>query len=358
MTKAEPPFGGTQIRRAWEPPEEVILQRAVVETAGLQPEDLGVLAALLLMDPRKPADAKTLAAELRAMGWKMSLDRFEVVAKRLTKAGHMSRESVYDPKTRRPAWVIEVYRNPANNRPYVAEGVNASSQVRAEIGENPAPTLGGPARTGENPISAGQNGIGENPGSGKTRDRNGPVSAGQGRNQGFPTSGSNPPHPPEEVTTSSPSPLTDTTGRVPATPGEEEGRVFAPEETAAAVRLLQVLPQPWSVGRVKAKGIAPALLEAMFDQGWPRITELDDRARRLLVEQLTKNPGGIKNHGSVLERDRVPNLPLFEIVAGAAIPAQGAAPRPSLPKEDPDFKPVPAPAQVADLLASLRKPNI
>lgn len=169
------------------------------------------------------------------------------------------------------------------------------------------------------------------------------------------------PHLQEEVTTSSPFPLTDTSGRGPAAPGEEEEVVFDPEETAAAVRLLQLLPSPWSVGRAKAKTFAPVLLEAMADQGWPKVTELDDRTRRLLVEQLTKNPGGIKSHSSVLERDRIPNLPLAEIVLGTTgIPSQsgGESRPPQLPIEDPAFKPVPAPAEVASLLAGLRKPNI
>ncbi|MFC8010845.1 hypothetical protein [Streptomyces cinereoruber] len=170
-----------------------------------------------------------------------------------------------------------------------------------------------------------------------------------------------PPHPPEEVTTSSPSPLMDTTGRVPAAPVEEEGVVFDPEETAAAVRFVQTLPQPWCVGRLKAKAIGPVLLEAMAEQGWPKLAEMDERTRGLLVEQLTKNPTGVKNYGSVLERDRVPNLPLFDVVAGpgAGVPAQGSRSGPGpVPTPDPDYKPVPAPAAVAELLASLRKPGI
>jgi hypothetical protein len=112
------------------------------------------------------------------------------------------------------------------------------------------------------------------------------------------------------------------------------------------------------VGRLKAKGLAPVLLEAMADQGWPRLAELDERCRRLLVSQLTKNPDGVRNHASVLERDRVPNLPLFEVVAGTGVPAQGAACPPPVPSVDPDRKPVAAPPEIAALLAGLRKPSI
>ncbi|MFE4660906.1 hypothetical protein ACFRFJ_29970 [Streptomyces hydrogenans] len=172
--------------------------------------------------------------------------------------------------------------------------------------------------------------------------------------------GSSPPHPPEEVTTSSPNPLADTSGHMPAAPGEEEGVVFDPTETAAAARFLQTLPQPWCVGRVKAKALAPVLLETMADQGWPKLGELDDRARALLVQQLTKNPTGVRNHGSVLERDRVPNLPLFDVVAGsgAGIPAQGSGVPGPPPAADPEYKPVPPPADISAILAGLRKPTI
>ncbi|MFE5828991.1 hypothetical protein ACFQ8W_01760 [Streptomyces sp. NPDC056508] len=130
----------------------------------------------------------------------------------------------------------------------------------------------------------------------------------------------NPPHPPEEVTTSSPYPLTDTTGHTPAPP-EEEGRSFTPEQTTAASQLLQVLPQPWSLGRVKAKNLAPKLLESMTEQGWPELLGINDRDRALLVQQLTKNPGRMNNPGSILERDRIPNLPLYEVVAASVTPS-------------------------------------
>ncbi|MFC8495893.1 hypothetical protein ACFUJU_34875 [Streptomyces sp. NPDC057235] len=88
---------------------------------------------------------------------------------------------------------------------------------------------------------------------------------------------------------------------------------------------------------------------------------MDERTRTLLVEQLTKNPIGVKNYSSVLERDRVPNLPLFDVVAGAggSVPAQGSRSGPGpVPAPDPGYKPVPAPAEVAELLAGLRKPTV
>lgn len=312
-------FAGSYIKRAWEPPEEAVLIRAVVETVGLQPEDLGVLAALLLMDPRLPATAKALAAGLREFGWKMSLDRFEKVAARLTKAGHMSRESVFNQETKRPEWVCQVYRNPANNRPYVIQGVTASSQVGAEIGENPSPGGQGLSEVGENPISPGQSEVGENPISGKPRVRKHGVSAGQNRNRENPESGFHPPHPPEEVDTSSPYPLNRTSGLVPgqgsAAPTEEEVDA-SHQELANAEQFLMTLPGEWRCGRKSAKTMAPILVVAAREQGW----ELDD----VLVAELTKNPGGIRRFTSVLS-GRIEDLPL----RGGADRSSG--PRPALP---------------------------
>ncbi|MFD5065160.1 hypothetical protein ACFWNO_43330, partial [Streptomyces sp. NPDC058394] len=225
-------FGNSYIERAWEPPEEVVMQRSMVETRGMQPEDVGVLAALLLRDPGRPATAKAMAADLRDLGWKMSLDRFEKVVVRLSAAGHMHRESVFNQKTGRPEWVSRVYRNPANNAGYVSRGSEAASQVSSGIGENPILGCEGVSEVGENPISPGQSGIGENPipgaKSGKTRFRDQPVSAGQGRNRENPDSALPPPHPPEEEDSSSPYPLTRTNGSLPSQ--REEGREFAVEE--------------------------------------------------------------------------------------------------------------------------------
>ncbi|MFJ7912613.1 hypothetical protein [Kitasatospora sp. NPDC096204] len=358
-------FTGSSIVRAWEPPEEVVVPYALAYSPGLQPEDYGVLIRLLLRDPGQPSGMPALAAEFQATGWKMGESRLRGVMSRLQKAGHVSHvRDGYDEVARRPKWKFMVYRNPANNSAYVTRGAQsaeASSQVNPMV-RNPTHESG---RPGTHPaisnVCAGQantaisNASETHPLDSNALESN--VCAGQAD-----TAISNVvPHLQEEVTTSSPNPLTDTSGLRPASPGEEEVVVFDPEETAAAVRLLQLLPSPWSVGRAKAKTLAPALLEAMADQGWPRVTELDDRTRRLLMEQLTKNPGGIKNHGSILERDRIPNLPLAEIVLGTSgIPSQsgGESRPPRLPKADPDFKPVPAPAEVANLLASLRKPNI
>ena len=107
---------------------------------------------------------------------------------------------------------------------------------------------------------------------------------------------------------------------------------FTADELTAASHLLQMLPQPWSQGRPKAKRLAPRLLAVMADQGWPKILELSEADRVLLVRQLAKNPEKIGNHGSVLATDRIPNLPLYVTCRRPAVirprseaPATGSA---------------------------------
>lgn len=285
------------------------MQRSTVETRGLQPEDLGVLAALLLRDPEQPGTAKAIASDLREeRGWKMSLDRFEKVFERLNKAGHAHRQSVFNPRTKRPEWVLRVYRNPANNAAYVARGAEEAAQVSGGIGENPIPGQPSVSETGENPISPGQ---GRNRGkpdsgaeSGKTRFRDHDVSAGQNRNRGKPDSGSTPPTPPPGGGgTSSPYPLT--AGAVSGGRETAEGEVRAahlddPALLAAAVDFLEELPTPWRAGRRTAREVAPLLLAAAADQGWELGPEL--------VHQLTQNPGGIRSYPATLKK-RIEDLP-------------------------------------------------
>ncbi|MFE3626689.1 hypothetical protein [Streptomyces goshikiensis] len=125
-------FGNSCLERPCEAPEEVILRCELVRTPGLQPEDLGVLAELLLRDPQLPSTMEAIRKDLQARGWKMGKDRYNAIAGRLTKAGHLARISVYDEVAQRPTWVTRVYRNPANNQQYIDFGITASSQVSTE----------------------------------------------------------------------------------------------------------------------------------------------------------------------------------------------------------------------------------
>lgn len=314
-------FGSSVFERAQEDPEEAVITRPVAETRGLQPEDLGALVHLLLLPPNMQATAKDLAAGMRTLGWKMSIDRFEVIAKRLRAAGHLLRKSVYNPATKRPEWRYRAYRNPANNPEYVAQGAQALSQVREGTGENPVPSQPLPSELGENPVSPGQSRNRVSPGSeansGKTRFPSERVSAGQSRNRGKPGFESSPPHPPGEVTTSPLPPTSDTTGHVSVpSPREEEAEAgYTEKDLQEAADVLQLLPTPWTQGRLNAGKLAPKLLDVMAVQGWPDIHFVE---RRLLVEQLTKNPHKVTNPYRLLAGDRIPNLPRYSVVASTA----------------------------------------
>jgi hypothetical protein len=319
MTRPDATFGGSFIVRAWEPPEEVVLHRSTVETPGLQPEDLGLLSAVMLRDPELPATAKAIAADLREQrGWKMSLDRFEAIFKRLEKAGHAHRESVFNPRTGRPEWVLRVYRNPANNAAYVARGAEAASQVRAEIGENPSSGRPAGSEIGENPVSPGQsrNRVFPESGaeSGFSRVRDHGVSTGQSRNRVFPESADTPPTPPPGGGgTSSPYPLQ--AEAVDGGRGQEAEDAAQQQETqarlVAAADFLQELPAPWRAGRKTARNLAPLLLEVAVDQGWELGPEL--------VRELTKNPGGVRSYPATL-KSRIEDLPRASRKSGPAGP--------------------------------------
>ncbi|MYQ82978.1 MULTISPECIES: hypothetical protein [unclassified Streptomyces] len=319
-------FGGSLFERAQEAPEEVVVTRSVAETRGLQPEDLGALVHILLLPADQRATAKEIAAGMRALDWKMSIDRFEVIAKRLTRAGYLLRESVYDPETTRPRWRYRAYRNPANNPAYLKTGTDTLSQVNGEIGENPVPESQGASETGENPVSPGQSRNRVFPESGaepgKTRFPSDNVSAGQSRNPekpGFPVP---PPHPPEEEDSSSPYPLTRTTGPLPSQ--REEGRELALEEIEAAQHFLQRMRQ-WQAGRATAKKCAPRLLRAMREQGWPALSGMDDAQRQALEAEIFKNTGGATSWVRCLP-GWVDDLRLYRAPAQAA-PATGQAPK-------------------------------
>ncbi|GAA3140247.1 hypothetical protein [Streptomyces echinatus] len=293
-TKNDDDFGSGRFERGWEPPEEVILRRELIRTPGLQPEDLGVLAELLLRDPRLPSTMEAIRADLQAQGWKMGKDRYNGIAKRLTAAGHLARVSVFDESTQRPTWVTRVYRNPANNAQYVDLGIAATQQVRPEVRETRDPQDPGSLETR---VSPGQSRNAENPQSGpgsrKTRDPETRVSPGQSRNAENPRSVSPPPHPPEEEDSSSPNPLTDPTRSLPSQ-RERQGDVapdFGPAELSEAAAFLQHMKR-WQAGAATARRCAPRLLRAMREQGWPALTGLDDEHRVLLETEILKNTRG------------------------------------------------------------------
>ncbi|MEU6687711.1 hypothetical protein [Streptomyces sp. NPDC046832] len=267
-----------------------MLRRELVRTPGLQPEDIGVLAELLLRDPRLPSTMEAIRRDMQAQGWKMGKDRFSAIAARLTKAGHLARIPVYDETTQRPTWVTRVYRNPANNEQYVDLGIAASQQVSPEVRETRDSQHSGSRETR---VSPGQSRNAGNPRSGaeprETRDSKTRVSPGQSRNAENPRSGVHPPHPPEEEDSSSPTPPSRPAGSLPSQ--REEGPEFPQEEITAAVDFLQQM-QRWQAGAATARSCAPKLLRTMREQGWPSLAGADAGYLALLEAEVLKNTGG------------------------------------------------------------------
>ncbi|MFF4291374.1 hypothetical protein ACFY0R_39700 [Streptomyces sp. NPDC001633] len=313
-------FSGSLFERAQEAPEEVVVTRGVAETQGLQPEDLGVLVFLLLLEPGVLMSGRDIVAAMKALGWKMSDERFAKIAKRLMVVGHLLRKSVYNPDTGRPQWCYWAYRNPANNPTYVSSGADTLSQVNDENREMRVSLPESPSEDRKKRVLPGQSRKPQKAESGgntaKSGFRSGPVSAGQSQNPQKPGSPSLPPHPPEEVTTSSPYPLTAPAGSLPSRE-EEEVPPFTDEQQQQARVFLGRLPYPWTVGRDDARRMAVPLLDAATEQGWELNWELS--------AELTKNPGGVRNHVRTLEKVRIPNLIRREMAHPADQPTPAAA---------------------------------
>ncbi|MEV3846885.1 hypothetical protein AB0J30_08845 [Streptomyces microflavus] len=106
--------------------------------------------------------------------------------------------------------------------------------------------------------------------------------------------------------TPTPSPSSNTSSSPAAGPGSEAhvqdggGGGQQDDKHVAAAAFLRDLPDPWTAGKISARELAPLLVEVMDDTGW----QLDDD----LVAQLTRNPGGIRDHLAVLGK-RIGDLP-------------------------------------------------
>lgn len=325
-----PRFSGSMIQRAWERPEEVVMQRHVIESPALQPEDIGVLARLLIRDPAQPATIVNLAREFQDAGWKMGESRFTAILKRLKGAGHVEHVSEFNPSTGRPQWVFRVYRNPANNGGYVNQGADAALQVR---GGTAISTVSGAERSGEtvdSTVSRGRDGSVEytvsaaDPWNPEIRETT--VSQGQSRNRGNRGSAVHPPHPPEEEVTTSPIPKKrrsrgaeeQTDKATPATPAVTD------EQAQAAAAFLMRLPGAWAVGRLKARNLGVELAAAVAETGW----DLDLSLKAWLTRKESGKTAP-RSHVVVLEY-RVKNLELRESVLAAPAEEAGSTVGPAV----------------------------
>ncbi|MEU3978232.1 hypothetical protein [Streptomyces bacillaris] len=307
-------------------PDLVVVTKKVAETEGIQPEDIGVLVHLLLKPVNTAATGKDIAKELRGRGWKMSVDRFEVIAKRLTKAGHLLRKSVYNPETKRPEWRYWAFHDPAKNPNHAAAAPGESSQVSSETGFFPVPGGPGARETGKNPVSPGQSRnrvfpeFGAEPGN--TRFPSDNVSAGQSRNRVFPGSAAAPPTPPYREEEDSSSLKSSSVTGVPA-------GAPAPDAAAvtAAVEFLAELPGKWACGRKSARELGPLLAEAVAEQGWELGADL--------AQWLTRRVLGRRSALSAV-RERIEDLPRYHrartsLEAERARAARAGAGQPQMP---------------------------
>ncbi|MFF9594251.1 hypothetical protein ACF1FX_34600 [Streptomyces sp. NPDC014646] len=318
-------FSNSVFEIALEAADEVVLRRGVVHTQGLQPEDLGVLSALLLRDPARPATLGALRADLRALGWKMGKDRFNGIIGRLKRVGHVAHIPAYDEATQRPTWVTRVYRNPSNNQHYVDLGVSASPQVSSEMRETRNPASDGAAERRETRVSPGQSRNAGNPQSGaesrETRNPADVVSAGQSRNAGNPRFGSSPPQTPPGGLVNPPTvpPRSTTPESVVAAgaggntmrvaqnynPATAEIAVTDAEIEAAGVFLAN-LPGRWACGAEDIAKYARMLAEAAKRWGWPLGEELEAR-----LTDVTGSSQKIRGHYPRVIPARLKRLPLY-----------------------------------------------
>jgi hypothetical protein len=82
-----------------EPPDYAVFPYRLVHTRGLQPEDLGVRAWLVLQPLPEPASFATLMSGMRDLGWDIDPSRLREVFERLQQAGHLEPVTEHNPGT-------------------------------------------------------------------------------------------------------------------------------------------------------------------------------------------------------------------------------------------------------------------
>ncbi|WP_035838653.1 hypothetical protein [Kitasatospora azatica] len=319
-----------------EPVTEVTVHAHMVYGSGLpDPLDIVVLLHLMFMVAGGQSPTiTTLLAALRAQGIRNSngkgggligRDAVQASFRRLVAAGFLRRvQQAHGARGQFGAAAYELYRRPVFNPDWTP------SDPLRPIGDSPESSQVTPftvtpaAVPASNRVSAGRtvdaHTVHGDTAHGHTGHSGGRVSAGRTVDAHTVHGAVHPPHPPEEVTTSSPNPLT--TRHAP--PPQDDQR-FSEEDLVQAERFLQLLPPPWSAGRQLAKRLRQPLLEAATEQGW-----LLDRQ---LVQQLTRNPYKINNYARVLEKDRIANLPLYEVVHGSRPSRIGRQQSPAQPAD-------------------------
>ncbi|MEV7442959.1 hypothetical protein AB0O22_17700 [Streptomyces sp. NPDC091204] len=322
------------IVRGQAPARAVTVQRAVAFSGRLthQLDYVVYLHVLFAINSGAQVTVPGIVASVREAGVRSAKSGTELVGRdaiyesfaRLIEARFIRRTTVPNPRGRgyRGLTSYEVYEHFEDNPDYSPEGPEAQEGTKLPVFAETAVSAGQPTSGVRGKMASsgvrGSRALSAVRGSGGAY-----VSAGQkavSANTG--NKGAPPQTPPEEVTTSSPYPLTDTSGTtLLPSPREGEEVGYAAEDLDAAVDVLQLLPDPWTQGKLNATKLAPKLLKVMAQQGWPGIATVD---RALLTRQLTKNPHKITNPYRLLAGDRIPNLPRYAVVAAAKPQSAGA----------------------------------
>ncbi len=342
------------IVRGQAPARAVTVQRAVAFSGRLthQLDYVVYLHVLFAINSGLQVTVPGVVASVREAGVRSAKSGTELVGRdavyesfaRLIEARFIRRTTIPNPKGKgyRGLTSYEVYEHFEDNPDYAPEDSSEESGTKlpvfAETDVPPGQTTSG---VRGNKGSSGVRGSGVRGRGGSFVSAGRPTSANTGSGTG------SPPHPPEEVNTSSPYPLGTGAESVAPAAREGEGEIStnptpSAEQVEAAFQFLQVLPRPWTAGRVTARSLAPLLAGVVADQGW----ELDD----FLVAELTQNPEGVKRPTKVL-KSRIEDLP--RRLARRDVPR----PRPAV-AEDPGFAPVPMPDKVASILTGLRRPAV
>ncbi|MGW7433308.1 hypothetical protein ACWGIN_27680 [Streptomyces sp. NPDC054861] len=311
------------IVRGQAPARAVTVQRAVAFSGRLthQLDYVVYLHVLFALNSGLQATVPGIVTSIREAGVRSAKSGTELVGRdavyesfaRLIEARFIRRTTIPNPKGKgyRGLTSYEVYEHFEDNPDYVPE-------TPAEEPETKLPVFA------ETPVSAGQtiSGVRGNRSSSGVRGSRG-LSAVRGSGGAFVSAGQMgssantgnkvaPPHtPPEEVTTSSPYPLTSTTGSLPSQ-REGEGVEFPPEDLAAAERFLQTMRRPWQAGKATAVKHAPLLLRTMAEQGWPDIHKVD---HQVLQDDILRYTAGARSLAHLLPK-WIKDLRLYSVVAG------------------------------------------
>ena len=284
--------------RSVEPEPSVTVTEQTFFGHGWQPLTICVLQAIWFMPQGAEFGVEDLVDWFRRLGWKsangkpLGADAVRRELALIREAGYIRAERLRGEKGRAAGIRYEISKRPRPGADPAIRFGGDETETRRSHHAPPMTTHGGSPDL----VNEAEQQVGPRASNHQTWSMADVVKGVNAQVAPCASNGAHPPHPPEEVETSSPYPLKD------ATAGREEGECSASneEQIQAAYDFLQELPNPWRAGRATARKLAPKLAEAIAEQGWSLDADL--------VKKLTELPDGIKSYPSVLAR-RVDDLP-------------------------------------------------